>query len=296
MFKDWEEMADIIVGPEKTRFHVHRDLAAHQSPFFAAALRGNFVEGRTGEVLLPDIEPKIFEHVILWMYQSKLDQAPQTFFKDSKPTYFTLLDIYAVADQLCIEGLRNAVVDLMAELADQTNSVPTPMDTNLLYENIRENAPIRHLVLDLFAYKKTDNLLSTHPDPWLPTFLRELTCNLKRHGQTALVRHEIRPFKARGGSESKACEICKTMVGLHGGVSVKCSNCQRVFCAECVYRVLNEQAGGVIDWSIAERECKPWSSIRGRCQYHEHTETETCKFESLDAMLGHGAGHGGARR
>ena len=294
-FRDFTEMADIIVGVEKVRFHVHKDIAVYASPFFAAALRGNFVEGTTGQIILSDVDPKIFEHIVLWMYQSRLDSAPHTFFKDGKPTYFTLLDIYAVADQLCIEGMRNAVVDLMAELADQTNSVPTPMDTSLLYENIRENAPIRALVLDLFAYKKTDNLLATHKDPWHPLFLRDLTCKLKRPGKNALTRHDVRPLKHRGSSESKVCEICKTVVRLVGA-NFKCTNCQKAFCGECVWRVVNEQGGGVIDWSVADRECKPWSSVRGRCAYHEHNETVECKYEPLEEMLGFGNQHSGAAR
>lgn len=224
------------------------------------------------------------------MYQSRLDAAPATFFKDGKPTYFTLLDIYAAADQLCIEGLRNAVVDLMAELADQTNSVPTPMDTSLLYENIRENAPIRALVLDLFAYKKTDNLLAKHPDPWHPTFLRELTCKLKRPGPTALTRHDLRPFRAKNKNDVRPCEMCRKVISLMSS-SHKCGNCDRAFCGDCISRALQGGGGGIIDWSIAERECKPWSSVRGRCEYHEHRESVACKYETWDSGMGHsGAG------
>ena len=64
------------------------------------------------------------------------------------------------------------IVDVMADLADSTNSVLTPSDTRILYEQISEGAAVRRLVLDLFAFKKTDKLLAEHEDAWHARFLR----------------------------------------------------------------------------------------------------------------------------
>jgi hypothetical protein len=268
-FKTFENTAEITVGPSAVHFVVHKDLATAQSPFFTAALNGAFVEGQSQTISLPEVEPKTFEHVILWLYSGRLEKN-EFFFKDGKPTYFTLLDIYSLADQLCIEGLRNAVVDCMAELAEQTNSVPTPTDTHILYKSIRDNAPVRHLVLDLFAYKKTDNLVATHPDDWHPTFLRELVCKLKRPGFSALMRHDVRQWRPLAWSSTKACEVCKQVLKPNTPGHM-CNICQRAFCAGCISKGMG---GGVLDWSLAERECKPW--LRSMCEYHEHAETESC--------------------
>jgi hypothetical protein len=283
-FKTFGVIASVIVGPEKTDYKIHKEIAIAESPFFAAALDGNFVEGETGQVLLPDVEPKIFDHVVYWLYKRRLEDS-SCFYKDAKPTYFTLLDIYALADQLCVEGLRNAVVDLMCELADATNSVPTPMDTNLLFENIRDNAPIRRLVLDLFAFKKTDNLIVSHPDAWHPHFLRELVCKLKRPGYSALMRHDLRPWRPLTWANTKACEICKVVLKPNVSGDL-CGECGRAFCCGCVVKGLGGGVGGLIDWSTAERECKPWSSARGRCEYHEHGETEKCDVTGVPGGVG----------
>jgi hypothetical protein len=161
----------------------------------------------------------------------------------------------------------------MAELAEQTNSVPTPTDTYILYESIRDNAPVRRLVLDLFAYKKTDNLVATHPDDWHPTFLRELVCKLKRPGFSALMRHDIRPWRPLAWPSTKACEVCKQVLkpNISGNM---CSICQRAFCCGCIVKGMG---GSVLDWSLAERECKPW--LRNMCEYHEHAETEACTLK-----------------
>lgn len=273
-------MSTIFVGPEKTPYKVHRDLICSQSPFFTAALRGSFLESSTQSLELPDIDTKCFDHVILYLYQNRLEPLSY-FFKDGKATYFTLLDLYATADQLDIEGLRNGVVDLVAELAEVTNSVPTPTDTWILYDSIRENSGLRELVLDLFAFKKTDNLIATHPDEWHPSFLRDLVCRLKRPGPKALSRHKLERWEpsgwtsgsgnGNGGSGVKACEVCKGVI-LPGMTGWCCEGCRKGFCKGCVES--GKGGGAGIDWSLVEKECKPW--LRGMCGYHEHVETEVC--------------------
>ncbi|KAF2459689.1 hypothetical protein BDY21DRAFT_275119, partial [Lineolata rhizophorae] len=150
-------------------FVIHRDLLTHYSPFFAAALKGNFAEAETQKVNLPDERVDTFEIFVEWLYSQRLDttappQATGPFLKDGKPAFFSLLHLYSLADRLCIEDLRNDIVDAVATLAERANAVPTPSDTHLLYVAIRPSAPLRALVLDLFAFKKTDALLATHPD------------------------------------------------------------------------------------------------------------------------------------
>jgi hypothetical protein len=262
-------MAEILVGPEKTRYLVHKDVVAGQSPFFSAALNGAFAEGQSQRIELPECEAKTFDHVMLWFYQNRLEPI-EHFFKDKKPTYFSLLDLYATADQLDIEGLRNAVCNRVAELAEKTNSVPTPTDTYILYEAIRENSPLRTLILDLFAFKKTDNLITTHPDEWHPSFLRDLVCKLKRPGSAALKRHDLRAWEPVTWTAVKACEVCRQIIkpGMSGH---SCESCEKGFCRVCV---LKGTGSTTMDWSLVEKECKPW--LRGMCGYHDHIETEKC--------------------
>lgn len=272
-FKSFAEMASITVGPQNTPFNVHRALLTHHSPFFSAALDGGFAESHSQTVHLPDVEPKYFEHVILWLYTGCLEDK-RFFFKDGKPTYFTLLDLYALADRLDVEGMRNALCDRIAALAEETNSVPTPSDTYILYEGVRESAPVRTLVLDLFCFKKTDSLIATHPDEWHPAFLRNLVCKLKRPGLSALSGHELVKWKAPGWQFTLACEVCRRV--LKPGVTEnQCSRCKKGFCEGCVAKGLG---GGVLDWSVVERGCKPW--LGGMCAgYHEHAFTQVCKVQ-----------------
>jgi hypothetical protein len=216
------------------------------------------------------VDPKYFEHIILWLYTQRLEQ-DDFFFKDSKPTYFSLLDLYALADRLCMEAMRNALVDRMATLAERTNSVPTPSDTHILYDSIREGAPVRRLVLDLFAFKKTDNLIASHPDEWHPAFMRDLVCKLKRPGRASLQRHEMRAWRPTSWESTRACEICRCVLRPMAQANM-CHQCHKGFCIDCLVK---GEGGGCLDWSMVEKDCKPW--IRSICAYHEHLDTETCR-------------------
>jgi hypothetical protein len=271
-FKDFTTVK-VVIGAASTTYLVHKEVFCSQSPFFAAAFNGGFLEAESQKLSLPDVEPKHFEHVILWCYTQRLEEQ-EFFFKEDKPTYFALLDLYGLADRLVIEGMRNAIVDRMAALAELTNSVPTPSDTYILYETIRDNAPVRKLVLDLFAFKKTENLVSTHPDEWHPTFLRDLVCKLKRPGIASIKRHNVQSWQPSGWQSTKACEVCRQLLKPMKLAS-KCDQCEKAFCSVC----LTASEGGVLDWSMAEKDCKPWR--RDMCAYHEHVDTEMCEEKAL---------------
>ncbi|KAF2096782.1 hypothetical protein NA57DRAFT_42611, partial [Rhizodiscina lignyota] len=259
-------VAEIIVGQNETKFLIHRELLSHYSTFFANALNGTFAEGISQAVTLREERLDLFEYFVYWLYTQRLEDI----YKDGKPTYFILLELYSLADRLAIEKLRNDAIDKIAELAEKTNSVLTPSDTYILYEQIRDSSPLRRLVLDLFTFKKTDNLLANHPDEWHPTFLRELVVKLKRPGYPAMMRHELQPFKPANWTMSQACDVCKKLLKPQAaGSQCVAEKCSRVFCNSCVGR------GGAVcfDWPT-ESLCKPWK--KNMCYYHEHVDTVPC--------------------
>ncbi|KAK3066575.1 hypothetical protein LTR53_017022, partial [Teratosphaeriaceae sp. CCFEE 6253] len=187
------------------------------------------------------------------------------------PKYFLLIDLYALSDRLLTTPLSNHILTTLARLSETTNSVPTPSDTFLLYDGeIRDNSPLRTLVLDLFAYKKTDKLLETHKDEWHPLFLRALVVKLKRPGPEAIERHSLEAWRPESWSMSRPCEGCKEI--LKPGISAdKCIGCDKAFCGACLRR-----HGGNQGWSVPmdTSGCKPWVG-RGLCgRYHEHPDGE----------------------
>ncbi|GAB7365844.1 hypothetical protein MBLNU230_g7176t1 [Neophaeotheca triangularis] len=290
-----------------TQYLVHKELITGSSPFFAAALNGTFAEGLEQTVRLPEEKPEIFEWFLQWLYTGSLTtpasgatttiltppnsshaQHPQPHppsaphllldthhdgdLRNSagSPKYFLLMDLYALSDRLLTTPLSNTILTTIARLSETTNSVPTPSDTWILCDSIRENSPLRRLVLDLFAYKKTDKLLECHRDEWHPRFLRELVVKLKRPGVEAVERHGLAVWRPGSWSSSRACEGCKEV--LKPGVGAeKCVSCDKAFCAVCLRKA---GEGWVV--GLDTSGCKPWAG-RGLCaRYHEHAEGEGC--------------------
>ncbi|KAM0278863.1 hypothetical protein ACHAQH_004941 [Verticillium albo-atrum] len=58
----------LVVGSEQRLFAAHEDVLC-ASPFFQNALRGNFMDGATRRIALPDEEPEIFSSVLEFLYK-----------------------------------------------------------------------------------------------------------------------------------------------------------------------------------------------------------------------------------
>lgn len=308
-FRSFSGVATVVVGDEKgarppVKYLVHKELLTSASPFFAAALNSTFAEGLDQTVRLPEEKPEVFEWFLQWLYTGSLTThaagvhyshmptmpplpsmmpPSQYVMADARadgdlrnvqgsPKYFLLIDLYGLSDRLLTPELNNHILNTIARLSESTNSVPTPSDTRILYDQIRDTAPLRALVLDLFAYKKTDKLLASHKDEWHARFLRELCVKLKRPGPEAVERHTLVAWRPRSWNTVKGCESCREL--LKPDVSAdRCCVCEKAFCGNCVRRsggeraiVLGEDTGG----------CKPWTG-RGMClRYHEHGNGELC--------------------
>ena len=193
------------------------------------------------------------------------------------PKYFLLLDLYALSDRLLTTQLSNHVLSTIARLSETTNSVPTPSDTWILYDHIRDGVPLRTLILDLFAYKKTDRLLETHRDEWHPRFLRELCVKLKRPGPESISRHEphLQAWRPKDYASSKACEICRQL--LEPGISgERCVVCEKAFCQMCMRGRACGGDGRAGVYPTDTAGCKPWTGRNMCLRYHEHDGDDVC--------------------
>ncbi|PVH96659.1 hypothetical protein DM02DRAFT_644636 [Periconia macrospinosa] len=246
--------AQILVGSKSTPFQIHTALLTNQSPYFRACLTGPFLEATQQSITLADVSVELFELLVTWLYQAALNPVP---FKDGKPAYYTLLNLWILADRLCFEGLRNYIVDLMSDLADSTNSVLTPSDTRILYDQIREDAKIRELVLDLFAFKKTDKLLDTHQDRWHAGFLRDLVVRLKKPCEQAMQRHQLSMWCPSHWHTTRACDNCRVILPPRYG-AVGCDICACAFCVPCV-----EEGVGIASWEDGRPQSIPLGGLKG---------------------------------
>ena len=70
-------LAALVVGPKKepTTYHVHMSLLTDISPFFAATLKGGFLEARTSTIQLLDDDPDAVKAFVQWLYTGEDDKA-----------------------------------------------------------------------------------------------------------------------------------------------------------------------------------------------------------------------------
>lgn len=182
----------VLLGPEEARRQVPRELLTTVSPFFNACLNGEFSEAASHTVKLPEDRADVFDYFLYWLYTRRLDHEAVDAAEPTKPAYFWLLHLYCMVDKFEIESCKNAIVDKVARLAEMTNSVPTPTDTWIVFETFDSQGEnkMRRLVVDLFTWKRTDNLLDSHEDEWHPRFMRDLVVRMKR----ADVKNTVKPW------------------------------------------------------------------------------------------------------
>lgn len=191
-FQIADGIATIFVGPTREKREIPRSLLTSSSPFFHACLNGRFAESISKEITLEQDRPDVFDYFVYWLYMRKLDHEAVDAIEPTKPAYFWLLHLYCLVDKLGVIDCKNAIIGKVAKLAEDTNSVPTPTDTWIVFETFKEREEdcMRRLVVDLFAWKRTDNLLDQHEDEWHPRFMRDLVVRMKREN----VREAPKPW------------------------------------------------------------------------------------------------------
>ena len=90
------------VGENSKLYGVHKDLLCACSSNFAAALNGNFKEGKTQSIAVPDVSEHIFEAFLDWLYgRSTICELKRS----------QLIDTFVFADAYLIPQLKRAVTD-----------------------------------------------------------------------------------------------------------------------------------------------------------------------------------------
>lgn len=112
-------MARVTVGPEKTEFLIHKAFLCHYSPYFDRALNGQFIEGQTQAVDLPEENTEAFATFVDWVYTQKLDSEPTIGSGDAAtPMGFSdamtlLVRVWCLADYLQVPKLQNLAINAL---------------------------------------------------------------------------------------------------------------------------------------------------------------------------------------
>jgi len=107
-----EEAADVTVVCGEDTYHLHADLLAAKSRFFATALDIAMVEKREGKVVVKEVKPETFKKVVGYMYEEKLEDEEEG---------MDLGELLEAADRFDMEELKEDIFDKVKGDINTTN-------------------------------------------------------------------------------------------------------------------------------------------------------------------------------
>ena len=150
-------MVNIFVGAEQKRYHLHRDLLCHRSDYFRACFVGEFKEAQENELSLPEDDIESFDLFVKWLYGATLKKISSN---TDLPVY---LNLYVLADKLCLEHLQNETMDLILRFYRTT---PYQVDIEILQQIPQDFAGcgIHIFLLTLAGWSTASNNHDINPD------------------------------------------------------------------------------------------------------------------------------------
>jgi hypothetical protein len=167
----YDRLIEFLVGDGPVQLWAHQGIFCENSPLLSKLLISPGISRNSASIRLRKVHPDEFRFFTQWMYTKSLAHED---LDSPNPAFFRLVRLYAVAELFEIEALQNNVVDAIVRLCEKYNSVPTPQDTQIMYAGLRGGRQLRKLVVDLFVWKRTDDLVLTHKHPW-SVFVRFLS-------------------------------------------------------------------------------------------------------------------------
>jgi hypothetical protein len=154
---------EVLVGPDKTKFLVHKDKLLQRSTFFKAACSERWQQSGSKAVELPEDIPDIFEIYIHCVYRDEVDLGDlsqrigeeSAEVNDDYVAFDRLIRTWCLADKLGDLVSANALMDYFVDYSDRIHLVPAPKLCGLAYDMSMEGSCIRQLTVDLHLYDST---------------------------------------------------------------------------------------------------------------------------------------------
>ncbi len=158
----------VIVGKEKQRFGIHKDLVCFHSPYFKGAFEGHFAEAKSGEVVLEDVRPEVFGIFVHWLYTKSIDETiciDTPFdviekFKKEAESNGNLFEAWLLAEYLQVPKLQNQIIRLLIEKSHKSGGVCklSQLDA-LIYEKTSVESPLRKFCVDCMCWSSALDIL-----------------------------------------------------------------------------------------------------------------------------------------
>lgn len=152
---------DIVVGPEKRHWELHRNLLCHHSAFFEHEFLGSEVpkaKKGSGEqkLELPDADPVGFELLVRWLYQGKIESVSDMAEEKKYDYSVACHKLYMLCDKFDIPQLKNISIDQYRRGLREAQLVPDAEEINEIYRRSPPGSPFRKLMTQIAARQIMD--------------------------------------------------------------------------------------------------------------------------------------------
>lgn len=111
-------MVDILVGPDKKLFRVHKSFLCDRIPHFDIMFNGGWKESKEQIAEFPDDDPAAFDLLIEWVYNPDPGQLRQLFsYKDlekgQSPASWDAVSFYSLAKKLLLSDLQDLIMSAL---------------------------------------------------------------------------------------------------------------------------------------------------------------------------------------
>jgi BTB/POZ domain len=121
-------MVDLYVGPQKDRFHVHKEVLCKKIPYFEKMFKAGFKEATENQATFPEDNAESFDLLLGWVYHNSIrplavlrkDGTSNESFESWNPNKLSML-----AEKLCLSDLQDQIMDEYIEYLVRENLYPS---------------------------------------------------------------------------------------------------------------------------------------------------------------------------
>jgi hypothetical protein len=153
-------MVDILVGPQRRLFRVHKSFLCNRIPYFDKMFNSGFIEASENKATLSEDDPDSFDVLIDWAYTGTLRPLE----RDKKRGYnWEPIPFYILVEKMCLPKLMDQVMDAY-RAGQKRRSSFMPFDTAQICYKTQEHSSIRryavHSLVHIFLHSIRDDLWS----------------------------------------------------------------------------------------------------------------------------------------
>ena len=144
-------MITIVVGAEKKKFVLHKELVCREAPYFDRMFNGNLKEAKTQKCSLQEEEPSTFELFVSYIYAGHFP-ADVKAVTGIIPVYEPIIKFYILADKLLMsKEVKTAALEAFSEARSSSYLHMNGAVMELVLNRTADDCPMRKLTVDMFS-------------------------------------------------------------------------------------------------------------------------------------------------